>query len=184
MERAPETSSTGMSQGWALAIVAGVLVTVGLTWYLTGSSAEPTPTETPTPPDFSLTDEEAIARFKELDQLRQRMYRDRDASLVSVIYADGSPVQKRVLEDLQVLRRDRVLSRTTFETESLRVESTDAGEVKLMQVVVVDPNFVSESGSPVEGSNVTQRLTIEWTLVPQAGEWLLHDSVITDSEKL
>lgn len=188
MERAPETTSKGSDPVKVFAVLAVILVAVGVVFWLTrpDSAALPGPLEAQPLPetDFSLTDAEAIARFQELDRMRQRAYLERDSSLALSIYSDDSPALERVLKDLATLRKDGVLSRSTFRTKRLSLISNTSERVALRQVVIVSPRFVTESGSRVPGSDVSQRLTIAWTLDFENSEWVLHDSVITASKEL
>ena len=185
MEQAPETSSTGMSQGWALAIVAGVLVAVGLTWYLTGSSAEPTPTETPTPSDFSLTDEEAIARFKELDHLRVRAIDSRDASLLGAIFVSSSEIGRITERNIQRLARARVHAKhEPYETKSVRVIANSERVVRIEQVVEFDVRFEGSGGENLTEQGGLERQRIIWTLVRQADKWRIDAARVVSSKVL
>ena len=186
--RARETESKGADPVRVFLILAAILVAIGAVFWLTRSDPiADTPANATSPnesPDFSLTNEEAIARFEELDELRQQAYAERDTSLILAIYATHSPARQRALKDLRSLRQDGVFSRTTFRTEQLAVSSNDADAIELQQTVIVDPAFESESGERLSEKNPTQRLRIRWELVRVDDEWLLFDSIIASSEEL
>ena len=182
LERTPETSSRGISQGWALVIVAGVLVAVGLTWYLTGSSAEPTPIATPSPADFSLTDEEAIARFKELEAAKLHAYRRTDPSLLSTIFTSDSPSRRLVERDFKKLEANGVRFRTSFVTTSIELVRNDGGGIVVRQTVIVRPRFLQGGGDVT--TSEPQEQVVDWVIKRQGDQWLVHETLVRDTREL
>lgn len=148
--------------------------------------AQPTATTTPqgsaSSPDHSLTDAEAVARFKELDALRRAAYAEPDPAVASSIFAPEGPTHRIVQRELRRLQQDGVRSETTFKTKSLQVLQNQEEEIRIRQVVVVTPKFVNAVGRDVTGHAPPERQTIEWTLVWSRDEWLIENSQITEVE--
>ena len=185
--RARETESKGADPVRVFLILAAILVAIGAVFWLTRSDPiADTPANATSPnesPDFSLTNEEAIARFKELDRLRVRLLRHRDSSLLREIFVPGSPAETRLVKSLSVLRDEQTLYRSESTNESVRVTENTPERLKVEQVVTVRPKFVSESGEDVTAGR-DERQTIVWELQPFDAEWLLFDGLLTDVEKI
>ena len=163
------------------AVLAGLVIVIAGAFYLTRS--DPAPTPDPSPPDFSLTDTEALTRYRELHELNIRAYEERDQSLIHAIYTDDSKVVDKVRREIRMLRRDAVLSRTAFEITSLRVVQNTTDEIVLREELVIRPKFLSETGQDLtKGKPQQQSLRI--TLHREADQWLIFDALITASEPL
>src|SRR5687768_14513341 len=175
MQRAeqPETRRGGLSPLQGFAALVAVLVAIAAVVLLTRPDPAPVPsTTTNDPPDFSLTNPEAIDRFKELDALRLTAYESRDVSLLSQVFHPDSPIQSKVYREIRLLRREGVLSRSTFITRSIRVVSNVSHEVTLTQKVVIDPKFVSESdGQDVTTGGRRELQEIDWILSRRGSVW-------------
>ncbi len=193
MQLAQDGSSAGepperafLSPGKAFALLFGVILLLGAGIFLLrpDAPAEPTPTSDPPAPTFELTNAEAIARFEQLDALREVAYRERDPSLVTQIYVSGSPVEKVVIGELRQLRRDDVRDETRTQRESISVVKNDEREIVIEEVVVLRPRFVNERGRDVtEDARPVEQVRV-WTLREQAGTWLVYDAVIRKSRFL
>jgi len=184
MERAPETTSKSMSMTKAFAIVGGLLVAIGVAWALTKPDAPAEPaTSLNSPPDFSLTDEEAIARFKELETLKIELYRTRDPSLISTVFADDSPSVPVVRRDLRELANAEVTFRSRYRTLRARVRSTNADEIRVEQQVLVEPRLIAKSGRDVTGSG-RQAQTVLWVLRRETDTWLVYKTVVLAARKV
>lgn len=113
------------------------------TWQLVAGNDDPEPDPIgldESEPDFSLTDEEAIARFYELDDLRVRAYEDADVTLVSTFATQG-PFKEQVVGELRQLKRDDVSAKLELKTEMLEVQSNSLSQIDLQQVVVTNIRF-------------------------------------------
>jgi hypothetical protein len=164
----------------ALLIVVGAAATYALTrpeGLDPGRALGPAPSTSP--PDNSLTDTEAIERFKELDASRVAAYSEADPSRASEIFTQTSTTGAVVQRELRKLRRQGVRSLTRFTTRSLNVIENRAGNIHLRQVVVVDPAFVDSSGEDVTGHASRERQTIKWVLTFERGRWLIEGAVVT-----
>jgi len=161
-----------------------LLVVVGAVVLLTRDEADPPPIPRASgSPDFSLTDEEAIARFKELRELRDQMYRGRDQSLIPLIYTDDSPAKLVVLKELRRLTRDQVFDRSRYRTRAIEVKSNETHRIQLTERITLFPRFIDE-----DGKNVTRDVrplfqTATWVLVDVDGIWLVQESVLEKSER-
>jgi hypothetical protein len=135
-------------------------------------------------PAFALTDEEAVERFKELDELRLRAYRERDLSLVSRIFAPGTPIANTATEEIRKLIRADVLDRPNFRTRKLEVVTKHSDKVTIRQTVEQSARFIHESGEDVTEETAHQLVVIDWYLTRIGSEWLISDSVIVGARDL
>jgi hypothetical protein len=97
---------------------------------------------------------------------------------------EGSTAAARVEKEIATLRRERVLSRTRFETRDLAVTTNEPQEIILRQVVDVFPRFVSESGEDLTGEQGPQRQVTLWTLQLEAAEWQIAKAVVVQTHPL
>ncbi len=165
-----------------LGVIAAIAAVVLITRPATPTPAAPAATESE---DHSLTNAEAIARFKELDALRLSGYWQRSASTAVSALTSNSPIRRRVGREIQRLRRDGVIDKTTFETEAVSVLANSASSIEIQQTVLIDPKFVSEvNGEDLTERNRRQRQEIEWLLRMQGGEWLIHNATVVRANVL
>ncbi|MGH2818057.1 MAG: hypothetical protein ACRDJS_06305 [Actinomycetota bacterium] len=172
----------GLSPAKAFFALLALLVAIGGLFLLTRSSEDPDPSSAPKSDNFALTDAEAIERFRELESLKIRAYRQTDASLIPKIFTSDSPVRGTVLKEIKELDSTRVTFDTRYETEKTNVESNSTSEIVVRQIVLVYPKFVDESGREVTVNDEPQRQTVDWFLRNVEGEWLLDKTVVIDSE--
>ncbi|MEA2509065.1 MAG: hypothetical protein QOG21_1147, partial [Actinomycetota bacterium] len=131
---------------------------------------------------LSLTNAEAKAKFKELNQLRIRAYVQRDLTLVPLVAVPGSRAARTATREIRRLRADSVIPRPNFLTKRLTVANNSASKVQIRQVLHYDLRFVDEDGNDVTGRDRPQRQVILWTLrKSESGDWLISDGVITAS---
>lgn len=185
--RAPEPESRGADPVRVFVILAAFLVAIGAFFWLTRSGPSPdseaTPTSATGSPDFSLTDAEAIARFKELDALRIDLLRNRDQSLLSEVFVSGSPAEKRLVRTLSLLRDERTFFRSRSKTMSLSIAANSGNVIEVTQVVLVYPRFVNEKGQDVTAGR-NERQTVDWEMRLFRDRWFLYDGLLTDVEKI
>ena len=185
MQRARDPEGKGADPVRVFLILAAVLVAVGAAIWLTRPDNSSTEASTPaadTPPDFSLTDEEAIARFKELDELRLRALRERDLSLLSLAFTSDGPAYKRLKESIKQLRNDDVFFRSEYRTTEIQIGSNSPDRIEVIQQVIVSPRFVSESGNDVTDKEFVERQESRWILRPEEAVWLIAEGTIVDAE--
>lgn len=147
----------------ALAMLAGFVIAAVQS--VTGSEVEPTPDGGlgGSEPDFSLTDEEAIARFEELNALHVRAYENADIGLVSQ-FAGPGPFKDQVVGELRQLQKDNVTASPLFETRELRVTSNAPNHIEMRQTVIFDVRFLDESGKDITKESGRERLVVDWSL--------------------
>lgn len=199
--RAPEPLSPvrGFLLMLALLGIAGLAL-----YFTTGGSAPPAPArlEGPGPQgngaqpggdksdsgekrDHALTDRQAIKRFQRLNRLRLLAYRNRDIDIVRGALTKNSPIRKRIAREIRGLKRDRVLVKSEFDTKSVSVTSNRKKRIELRQVVVIDPQFVMETGEDVTVvKNFADRDTVHWVLKKEKGSWLMHGSLVIDRRRV
>ncbi|HEV3472176.1 MAG TPA: hypothetical protein VG408_03075 [Actinomycetota bacterium] len=186
--RASDPSKHGfLSPGKAFALLLGVILLLGAAVFLLrpddlprGQFTYPA-NEAPT---FELTDAEAIARFQQLHALFREGSMGRDAPVIDVAMTSDSPLRKVALDDIAQLRRDRVLDKSVFRTQSIEVVSNTTDEIVLLQHVVVDPRFVSErTGKNVSQSGPTLD-RVRWILHQEDGTWKVFRAIVLSSEPI
>jgi RNase P/RNase MRP subunit p29 len=175
--------SGGLSPVKAFFALLALLVAIGGLFLLTRPTDESEPGPASRSDNFALTDTEAIERFKELDGLQIRALRQRDETLLGRVYTSDSPLMSSVTKSIRTLKRESVFDRSQDETRSLLVIENGQDEIRLRQEVVVMPKFVDESGRDVTINSRTELQTVEVTLRRDLDQWLIHDAVITETEK-
>jgi hypothetical protein len=164
----------------AVALFGGVLFA---TWQVVGGdnagSNENSGGETE--PDFSLTDDQAIARFEELDQLRVQAYRSADIGLVSD-FAGPGPFKEQVVDEIRRLRRDNVTASLELRNEELTILSNSSQRIEIEQSADLNIRFFDPDGDEVTTEGRSQHVVIDWSLEPTALGWLMATSVVTGSE--
>jgi hypothetical protein len=202
-DRAPSRSATSgrpgsLSPTAAFAVLLGLLAGVfGLgTMIAERGPAELAPLEIrasarPRPPAPSvvakprpLSARRAIARFEALDAVRLRAYRTKDVSLFARYLLPTSGLWELGAGDLRRMRRDEVTMRPRFDTRRLSVRKRTAKVILVRQVVRQDPRFYSEAGKDITVPRPAQLVTIDWTLKPFEGRWLISDSLIKRAKDL
>ncbi len=173
----------------AVAIVAAAALLGGVrygTWQAVASNDDPEPDPIgldESDPDFSLTNEQAVERFHELDEIRVRAYETVDIGLVSQFAYQGA-FKDLIVDELRTLKREGVTASPTFKTESLSVTSNTTQRIELRQVVVFDIRFFDENGDDVTDESGRERLTVEWELSSTDRGWLMLKADILDAESL
>jgi hypothetical protein len=176
---------TGVPPLRVFVVLMAVLVTIGVVVLTTKADLPPAPRPTQTPsPDFSLTDAEAIARFKELRALRDAMYRHRDLSFLSRIYAAESPSRSVAFEEIRQLTRDRVLDRSTYRTHKLSVTVNTPSRINVVEELTLFPRFVASDRENVTRDPRPLRQIVQWVLVVDRGEWLIGESTLKSSRRV
>jgi hypothetical protein len=165
----------------AVAMLGGVLYA---SWQAVASSDDPQAPAVPTnpDPDFSLTDEQAIARFEQLVALSYAAIRDRDQGLLSKIFTKESPTRDRSSNVISDLKKDRVTDESTYRTMSLQVLGKSPQEIRFLQHVQTRPCFRSDSGKDVTTGSAEIEYDIEWTMRLSDSSWLLHESQARNDE--
>jgi hypothetical protein len=185
--RTPAEDRPPPRSGWIrlvamLGVGALLIGTLYGVWQAVASSDDPGET-VPREPDFSLTDEQAIARFKELESLQVSAYENVDLTAVSD-FAGPGPFKDKVVQELRKLKRDRVTATLELETEELRVESNTPEQVDLHQSVITNIRFFDLSGNEVTTRGKPERWIIDWKLQNFDSRWLISSSVITETESI
>lgn len=169
----------GISPTTAFLILLGAIVLIGGILYLVfptdTTSVTGSGTDVSIEPSFELTDAEAIARFEELDTIRQDMYRNRDASLASVFLTHDSPLHENARAEVSQLLRDDVEVEPNFTTRRIRVVANTPDEITIRQVVLEAPRFTSESGEELTETRPRIK-AIEWVLQEDGGVWRIFSS--------
>ena len=174
-----------MSPIKVFAVLIGLVAAIVIVAEVARDDAPPVaPQRTASPADFSLTNSEAIARFKELDALRRRAYIRRDVTLIPAYVTKGSPLQRSGYDDIQKLLRDDVVFRPNLRTKSLAVTKSTPAEIVIRQVVTEKPRFFTEAGKDVSNFKDRLRLTVDWTLRLEDSTWKLFNSRVVDTQTI
>jgi hypothetical protein len=132
----------------------------------------------------TLTDEEAIDRYLELEQLIIRAYESRDPSLIALIYTPDSPTAAVARKELRDLRRQSVKAILNYETEKIDVTSRSDEEIILRQQVVAKARVKPIGDVKVRATPNNQRRDVRIILRKRDGDWLIYRSTIVDVEGL
>ncbi|MDQ3532148.1 MAG: hypothetical protein M3456_07200 [Actinomycetota bacterium] len=143
-----------------------------------------TPERPESRPEERLTKAEAKKIFERLDQARIRAYRRRNLKRISGFLTSNSPIEKTVKEEIRRLRKDSVLDRTVFETRRLSVRRITRKTIELVQVVAIDPMFITDSGEDLTLSSAADKDTIKWKLRKDDGDWLIHKGLVIDRKRI
>jgi hypothetical protein len=190
-EEPPSRTTTESTRGPGLSPVKGFLLLAAILAVILGAVAlttgEPEQQATGEPgertPTFALTDTEALERFEELNTLRLVAYKERDLSLLSAYLTSNSPLRDVGAREIERLLRNNVIVDPRFVTKRLTVISNTIDEIRLKQVVIQNPRFLSESGDPVGSPEPAVKRAIEWVLRPDADEWRIHNSsILTETQ--
>jgi hypothetical protein len=147
-------------------------------------SPNATPTESDSPPDFSLTDEEALARFEELKGALVEGIRQRDPTLVSAVTTTDGPTRPRILEEISRLQDQGVIDSGAVETVSLSIIERGPESIVLTESVHLRPCFRTESGEDITDADSLVLQVGEWTMEFDGTKWLLHDAVLKKEKVL
>ena len=158
--------------------VVGAIVAVALLTRQTDATSAPAPTTSIASPDYSLTNAEALARFKELDQLRLEALRTRNEGALAVVVVPASPASRRLSKSITTLRKANVLDRTREVTTSVSVVTNSSSAIRLRQEVTIHSKFVDESGKNVTSGRPTERQVIDWELRRVGSTWLIADGTV------
>jgi hypothetical protein len=133
---------------------------------------------------FALTDTQAIAKFKELNDLRIEAYRQRDPSLVAEVVTSDSPLRAKAYRDISQLRRDSILDMTDFRTREVKTLSNGSNQIVIREVEIQTPRFVTEDGKDVSRMHISLVVTTDWTLRRDGYSWKIFDSVVRNTHRL
>ena len=173
-----------MSPTKAFVILASVAAIIaGLLFLLQDDAPTPTP-RTAAEPNFTLTDAEAVARFRSLNGRALRALRTRDPTLLPRVFYPGSPILKRAQEEVHGLLRNRVSDRSRLQILEVQVVENAQDEVRIVEVSRLFPCFRTESGRDVTRGPAAIWRRVEWTLRRAGSEWLLADSVLRQDRVL
>ncbi|MDQ3645960.1 MAG: hypothetical protein M3345_03395 [Actinomycetota bacterium] len=161
----------------AVCLVAGAL-------YLSLARERSTPTTAAESPsgEFALTDAEAIARFKELESLQLRAYRQRDLSFLDAVFTPETPMRAAAQREISQLLQKDAFTRTRFQTQDISVISNTHTEIILKQSVIVHPKFVDTKGRDITVNPVVDHRVVHWTLLRVGDRWLLHRALIVSAQ--
>jgi hypothetical protein len=132
----------------------------------------------------TLTDQEAIDRYLELEDLIVQAYRNADIEVLQQIYTADSSTKGVVRDELRDLRRESVRAILQYETEEITVLSQSAEEVTLQQQVLARHRVRPVGDVKVQATRNDHRRVVRIVLRNEGGQWLIHRSTITDVEEL
>jgi hypothetical protein len=186
MDEEEEEERAGLSPVRAfvvLAIVLTILVGIGL---IATSNKDAVPDDQPIPEtkNFALTNKQAIARFKQLKELGLRATQQADPSLVSSVFAAGSPLEERSIRIIQELRRDQVKDMIRYESLNVEVTSNESNLIRIRETRKLYPCFVTPTGRDVTKSPKVVRQVIMWEMTLVGSEWRLARADLLDDKRL
>jgi hypothetical protein len=162
-----------------------LLIAAGVLLLATRSNDDPAPAELdPTITDFSLTDAEAIERFKELNALAWQSARDRDLSLLPRVFTEDGPTGERAARAIRELLRDDVIDQSTSETLNIEVLVNHPSEIQLRETSRLDACFLNENGRDVTDAPAVVQRKILWTLRKEDTVWQIHDGILENQRPI
>jgi hypothetical protein len=190
----PHTSSTAESPSrWYLAIGALVaLIAVGAALVLTREDPSMAPSPSFAPPQSTVArsettnpnpESEVVASLREIIQIRERAFRDRDASLFDDVYTSDCSCLQAGREAINALQREKVVWKDR--SVSINVQSVDNINDNLWEVVAI---FISDSFriESEDGSLVREappeRQRYRFLLTRSAGSWRLGNASLVGSQ--
>lgn len=145
-------------------------------------TATTTPQGSPSPRDHSLTDAEAIARFRTLDALRLALFAEPEIAEPEQVFVQGSPAARRVRRALHELRdRGLALHHPTYRTRRTEVIARFASELRLRQTVFLRTETARLPTKPIVQRRL-RRQVVEWVLRPVNGTWLIYDGAVVEAK--
>lgn len=129
-----------------------------------------------TQPNFALTNEAAIARFKDLSSSINEAYKNRDMTALELFLTDDSPLRERGEKEIRQLIRDGVVAVPVFERRSIEIVSNAPDEIVIREVSVDSSRFKSESGKDLTQNPRDILRVVEWTLQLDGSTWKIFDS--------
>ena len=123
----------------------------------------------------SLTRAQAVNRYRALDALRLRAYRERDVSLFSAYLTPGSGLHEVGRKEIGRLRADEVVMRPRARTRRISIRSLRRRLIVVRHVSVQDPRFYS-SGRDITINPQANLVTTDWMLRPTNGVWKISNS--------
>jgi hypothetical protein len=183
--RPRRTEPAGLAPVRAFFLVCALATVLGGAFFATreATPSEPGPPAPVRSPDYSLTDEEAVAEFERLNDALMSAYRRRDETLVKTFAAPGSHLGRDVEREIRALLSDGVRDHTKTRTISIEVLENAPTLVRIEHVVIESPRFVDErTGDDVTRAGQAQRQTVVWTLEQFDTRWLLADATIIAAE--
>ena len=193
MQEAQDTAGTqSESRSWlgtaALAVVAIAGIVAGLIIFTSdrgAPDAPPTGSNSEAAGAPTLTDQEAIDRYLELEDLAVQAYRTANLTLIPRIYTADSPTGDVVRKELRNLRRDSMRLIGSFETESIEVLSNSSDEIVLRQEVIAKARLKPFGDVKVTARYHDLRQVVRIVLQYQeTNGWLIHDIIEIEAERL
>ena len=164
----------------AVALLGGVLYA---TWQAAAGNDDPEPDPIglgEPEPDFSLTDEEAIATFQRLSSSLRAAVAQRDQTLVASVATSGGNTSERLRQEIRRLKDDQVIDRTTVETLRSEVIVSNSTSIEIREVIRLRPCFETESGEDVTQADAVVEQVGIWTLAIENDRWLIDDTQLED----
>jgi hypothetical protein len=167
-----------------VALIALIGIVAGAIIFTRDTGAPDTPPTDNAGAPATLTDEEAIDRYLELEQLIVRVYQSRDLSLIALIYTPDSPTAAVARKELRDLRRDSIKLILDYDTEAIEVTSRSPSEVVLRQEVFARGRVRPVGDVKTRANYHDQRRVLRVTLRKHAGQWLIHRAVVVEAESI
>lgn len=139
----------------------------------------PDGTETPRKSGSALSTERAISLFTDLRQDLNTAIRQRDVHFISRSLAKGSTVWNRARRVVLHLQQDDVIDKTRLQLVDVVVLSTSPSEIRVREIVVARPCFVTEQGRDVSKGPGAVRQVGLWTLEKTDSKWRITDGYLS-----
>ena len=161
----------------ALFLAHSLAATAPLPGPVANSPVQPGPTirSNVSKPPPSLTRRQAVARYRALDALRLRAYREQDVSLFTAYLTPDSGLHEVGRKEIARLRADGVVMKPRARTRRISIRSLAPRRIVVRHTSVQAPRFYS-SGKDITIDPQTNLVTVDWKLRPSGGVWKIFDS--------
>ena len=116
----------------------------------------------------------ALRIFARLNEGFERIYWERDPTLVPRFLSEDGPMYPVALAEVDQLRHDRVRSRTRFMSKGLQVGELRRRSFVVRERLLLIPRFLDRTGVDITTSEpLVQK--VRWTIVRRHGRWVIHN---------
>ncbi|MGH2749371.1 MAG: hypothetical protein ACRDK3_00595 [Actinomycetota bacterium] len=170
----------------ALAMLGGALYATWQTLATSGRESERNgePGAGASEPDFSLTDEEAIATFERLYATSASAIREQDPSLLSTVLTDGGPVYQRAQSQIAGLKKDGIEDASEFQIVDSVIDTNESDEIRLDVTFHLLTCFLNEQGKDVTKGPRALEQDSQWTLIVEDSRWQIHQGILREDRVL
>lgn len=167
---------------FAVLLAGGAALLYGSNRTLPASDA-PQALPAPAPTALSIpTDEEILARFRELRAISDRIYATRNRALLADAFFPEGPTWSRVEKDLDTLEESNLRFIQKIDTRDLKVLANSSDEIVVREVAISDGRLLNGRGKDVTDPRVPEKHVMRWVLRATSDGWMIYDGTILSAK--